>query len=251
MAGFHKARLRLEKGAILMINSLPRVWQIDFFRGTAIYLMASFHFVFDLNYYWNYPVDYLNGFWYYVGKLSALLFTFIAGVSANLSARHVRRGLVVLSWGLVISVATYLLDSETYIRFGILHMQGSCMLLFPLVKSLRPAWLAAMGTAVFAAGKWTAQLTGPGFLLPLGIMPIGFQSLDYYPLLPWGALFLYGAALGKLTIASRTTPRTAQPQTWPSWARPFTAAGRHSLEIYLLHQPLLIGLLWVWHYFMD
>ena len=229
-----------------MTNSLPRVWQIDFFRGIAICLMASFHFVFDLNYYWDVPVSYQSGTWYYVGKLSAILFTFIAGVSASLSSRHIRRGLVVLAWGLVISLATYILDPETYIRFGILHMQGSCMLLFPLLKNLRPAWLAIAGTALFAAGKWTAQLTGPAILLPLGVMPAGFQSLDYYPLLPWGALFLYGAALGKLIFGAHTL----QPQPQPFWVRPFTAAGRHSLGIYLIHQPELIGLLWLVHQFL-
>jgi len=226
-----------------MTNMPVRLWQIDFSRGVAICLMASFHFVFDLNYYWDVPVSYQSGFWYYVGKLSAILFTFIAGVSASLSSRHIRRGLVVLGWGLMISLATYLLDPQTYIRFGILHMQGSCMLLFPLLKNLRPAWLAVTGTAVFFAGKWTAELTGPAFLLPLGVMPTGFQSLDYYPLLPWAALFLYGAALGKLGFGDQA-PRS-QPQPQPFWARPFSLAGRHSLAIYLIHQPVLIGLLWV------
>lgn len=228
-----------------MTNVPARRWQIDFSRGVAICLMASFHFVFDLNYYWDVPVSYQSGFWYYVGKLSAILFTFIAGVSASLSSRHIHRGLVVLGWGAVISLATYLLDSQTYIRFGILHMQGSCMLLFPLLKNLRPAWLAATGTAVFVAGKWTAELTGPAFLLPLGVMPSGFQSLDYYPLLPWAALFLYGAALGKLGSGAQA------PRPQPCWARPFSLAGRHSLAIYLIHQPLLIGLLWVGHYFFS
>ena len=221
-----------------------RLWQIDFSRGVAICLMASFHFVFVLNYYWDVPVSYQSGCWYYVGKLSAILFTFIAGVSASLSSRHVRRGLVVLAWGLVISLATYLLDSQTYIRFGILHMQGSCMLLFPLLKNLRPTRLAIVATALFAAGKWTAELTGPAFLLPLGVMPTGFQSLDYYPLLPWGSLFLYGAALGKLVFGDQAL----SPQQQPFWARPLSLAGCHSLAIYLIHQPMLIGLLWVGHY---
>ena len=188
------------KGALASTNRSSRVWQIDFFRGVAICLMASFHFVFDANYYWNVPISYQSGFWFYVGKLSAILFTFIAGVSASISSRHIRRGLVVLGWGMLITLATYLLDSQTYIRFGILHMQGSCMLLYPLLKDLRPAWLAALGVAVFAAGKWTAELTGPAFLLPLGVMPLGFYSLDYYPLLPWAGLFLFGAALGKLRL---------------------------------------------------
>ncbi len=228
-----------------MKSSSVRLWQIDFFRGVAIFLMASFHFVFDLNYYWDYPVDYLSGFWYYVGKLSAILFTFIAGISASLSYRHIRRGLVVLAWGLFITLATYLLTPQTYIRFGILHMQGSCMLLFPLLKNLRSVWLAAAGTIVFVTGQWTAQLTGPAFLLPLGVTPATFQSLDYYPLLPWAGLFLYGVALGKLSFRDHA-PRS-QPQ--PFWVRPFVVAGRHSLSIYLIHQPMLIALLWIAHYF--
>ena len=229
------------KGALASTNRSSRVWQIDFFRGVAICLMASFHFVFDANYYWNVPISYQSGFWFYVGKLSAILFTFIAGVSASISSRHIRRGLVVLSWGMLITLATYLLDSQTYIRFGILHMQGSCMLLYPLLKNLRPTWLAALGAAVFAAGNWTAELTGPAVLLPLGLMPTGFYSLDYYPLLPWAGLFLFGAALGKLRLGIQK----AHPGDQPVWARPFTAAGRRSLEIYLLHQPVLIGLLWL------
>ena len=228
-----------------MKHAPTRIWQIDFCRGIAICLMASFHFIFDLNYYWDIPVSYQSGFWYAVGKLSAILFTLIAGVSASLSVRHVRRGLIVLAWGFAITAATYLLDPQTYIRFGILHMQGSCMLLFPLVKSLRSVWLVALATTAFVAGKWTTQLTGPAFLLPLGIMPSGFHSLDYYPLLPWAALFLYGTALGKFVFSAHTP----QPAVQPFWARPFTAAGRHSLAIYLLHQPLLIGVLWLWHYF--
>lgn len=225
----------------------PRIWQLDFARGIAICLMASFHFVFDLNYYWEYPVSYLSGFWYYAGKLSAILFTLIAGFSASLSSRHIRRGLMVLAWGLIITFATYFLDPQTYIRFGILHMQGSCMLLFPLFQNLRPTWLATAGTAVFFAGKWTAQLTGPAFLLPFGVMPTGFQSLDYYPLLPWAGLFLYGAALGKMISGTQRSQAILQSQ--PVWARPFSLAGCHSLAIYLIHQPVLIGLLWVLHYF--
>lgn len=228
-----------------MKNGPVRIWQLDFFRGVAIVLMASFHFVFDLNYYWAYPVDYLSGFWFYVGKLSAVLFTFIAGISASLAFRHARRGLVVLSCGLFITLTTYFLDPQTYIRFGILHMQGSCMLLYPLFKNFRPVWLALIGAAFLAVGKWTAKLTGPAFLLPFGVTPPAFQSLDYYPLLPWAGLFLLGAALGKRAFAARTP----QPSPLPVWARPLTATGRRSLEIYLLHQPALLALLWLAHFF--
>ena len=226
------------------MTSIPttRIWQIDFSRGIAIVLMVSFHLVFDLNYYWGYPVSYQSGFWYYVGKLSAILFTIVAGVSAGISARHVRRGLVVLGWGLFISMATYMLDSTTYIRFGILHMQGGCMLLFPLFKNLGPGWLAAAGTAVIALGQWTAQLTGPAVLLPLGITPPVFQSLDYYPLLPWAGLFLFGAAFGKWHY------RVYATSDLPVWARPLVLAGRHSLKIYLIHQPVLVALLYLAHY---
>lgn len=230
-----------------MTNLPSRIWEIDFFRGIAILLMVAFHLIFDLTDFWGYNLNYMDGFWYYEGKLSAIIFTAIAGVSSTLSVYHFRKGLIVFAWGLLITLATYFYNPQTYIRFGILHMLGSCMMLFPFVKNLKPGWLIVAGTATIASGQWTAQLTIPSsLLLPFGITPADFTSLDYYPLLPWSGFFLYGAALGQVLYKER---RSRLPQ--PSWLQPLTALGRHSLAVYLIHQPILLATLYILHRFKN
>ena len=230
-----------------MTNSPSRIWEIDFFRGIALLLMVAFHLIFDLTDFWGYNLNYMNGFWYYEGKLSAIMFTAIAGVSSTLGVYHFRRGLVVFVWGMFITLATYLYNPQTYIRFGILHMLGSCMILFPFIKNLSPGWLILAGTAIIASGQWTAQLTIPSsLLLPFGIIPADFTSLDYYPLLPWSGFFLYGAALGQVLYKEHYS---RLPQL--SWLQPLTALGRHSLAVYLIHQPLLLATLYILHRFQN
>lgn len=228
-----------------MTSSPSRIWEIDFFRGIALLLMVAFHLIFDLTDFWGYNLDYMDGFWYYEGKLSAIMFTAIAGVSSTLGVYHFRRGLVVFVWGTLITLATYLYNPQTYIRFGILHMLGSCMILFPFIKNISPGWLILAGTVAIASGQWTAQLTTPSsLLLPVGIIPADFTSLDYYPLLPWSGFFLYGAALGQVLYKER---HSRLPQL--SWLQPLTALGRHSLAVYLIHQPLLLATLYILHRF--
>jgi uncharacterized membrane protein len=78
------------------------------------------------------------------------------------------------------------------------------------------------------------------WLLPLGITSPSFSSYDYFPLVPWLGIFLIGAALGKTVYAGR---RSLLP-----WHLPPTfvnAAGRHSLLIYIVHQPVIMGVLYV------
>ena len=169
-----------------MKNSSSRIWEIDFFRGIAILLMVVFHLIFDLAVFYGYTLNYMDGFWYYEGKLSAIMFMAIAGVSSTLSVHDFRRGLVVFACGMLITLATYFYDPQTYIRFGILHLLGSCMMLFPFIKNLKSGWLLVAGTIAIASGQWMAQLTSSSsLLLPFGVTPAGFTSLDYYPLLPW------------------------------------------------------------------
>ena len=79
-----------------------------------------------------------------------------------------------------------------------------------------------IGAALFAAGQWTAEFSGPAFLLPLGVIPAGFHSLDYYPLLPWASLFLCGAALGK--VANRAGSSTRPPPPTIASTKPRAAA---------------------------
>ncbi len=230
-----------------MPNSCSRIWEIDFFRGIALLLMVVFHLIFDLTEFWGYKLNYMSGFWYYEGKLSAIMFMVIAGVSSTYGASSFRRGLTVFSWGMLITATTYFYNPQTFIRFGILHMLGSCMMLFSFTKHLRPGWLMVAGTAAIVCGQLAALLNFPSsLLLPFGITPFDFSSLDYYPLLPWSGFFLYGNAIGNVLYGEHYSSFTQ-----PRWVQPFTVLGKYSLPIYLIHQPALLSFLYILHCFTN
>lgn len=219
-----------------------RIVEIDGFRGIAIILMIIFHTVFDLAYFYNWPIDYLHGFWYYQGKSSAILFMFVSGISSTLSRRPIVRGLSVFGAGMLITAVTYLYNPAMYIQFGILHLLGLSMLLAPWMKKLSPCLLILTGTALIALGNWCLTLTSVSlWLLPLGIKPADFVSLDYYPLLPWLSVILYGMAAGKLLYADK---KSLLPLGGLS-SNILSYLGRHSLLIYLIHQPILLTILFL------
>ena len=129
------------------------------------------------------------------------------------------------------------------IRFGVLMLLGSSMVLWHFLgKGLQklPGWSVAAGSGVlfFAARWWTGRTAvSVPWLYPLGFTAPGFYSADYFPLLPWFFLFLIGTALGGWCLAHRENRllavRLPGVLTWP---------GRHSLIIYVLHQPVLYGI---------
>ncbi|SMD12646.1 heparan-alpha-glucosaminide N-acetyltransferase [Sporomusa malonica] len=221
-----------------------RLVEIDFFRGIAILLMIVFHTVFDLAFYYNWPLDYLDGFWYYQGKAAAVLFMLVSGISSILSRNPVRRGLTVFAIGLLITAATYAYSPAVYIRFGILHLLGIGMLAAPLVSRCSALLLSLIGTAVIVIGNEFSQITAAtACLVPFGIKPPSFASLDYYPLFPWLGLVLFGMAAGKL-LYSQNRP------LWPSAASYrlvcwLSSLGRRSLLIYLMHQPIILAILYI------
>ncbi|HWR42347.1 heparan-alpha-glucosaminide N-acetyltransferase [Sporomusa sp.] len=226
------------------MSEAVRLVEIDLFRGIAILLMIIFHTVFDLAFYYNWPLDYLDGFWYYQGKASAVLFMLVSGVSSLLSRHPVRRGLTVFGTGLLITAATYFYSPAVYIRFGILHLLGVGMLAAPFFNQRSALLLIIAGTSIIAIGNGFSQITATtACLVPFGIKPPSFTSLDYYPLFPWLGIILYGMAAGRLLYPAR------QP-LWPSLAnhrsvRWLSWMGRRSLLIYLMHQPVILAILYI------
>ena len=167
-------------------------------------------------------------------------FIAISGVCARLSKRPFRRGLAVLGAALLVSVVTYLIGAPVY--WGILHLLGVCMLLY---AAARRRWEALPGIYACGAALLIFALTfmlpirvrvGVPFLFPFGLRTAAFASADYYPLLPWGALFFAAAAaaerLGDMP-PERKYERAPRALVWMS---------RCSLFIYLVHQPVLLAL---------
>lgn len=223
-----------------------RIWELDALRGICILGMVLVHFVYDLvELYgildWQYPA------WFSIVKnWGGIIFLLISGVSATLGSHSVRRGLIVIGCGMVVSAVTYGMYRLGYagksilIYFGVLQCLGCCMLLWPLFKKL-PWWaLAPLGIALAALGFYLQALPRVDihWLMPLGLPWNGFSSSDYFPLLPNFGYFLIGAALGRILYTKR---QTLLPKIREDLAvlRFFRFCGRHSLWIYLLHQPIL------------
>lgn len=229
------------------MKAVHRLVPLDTLRGAAILLMIVFHIVVDLTEFYDYGIEYLSGPWYWEGKFSAVLFMGIAGASAVINRRLIPRGLQVFGCGLLVSAATYWFDPSTFVRFGILHLIGVSILTCPMLLRFRLAWLPLLAAGCFAAGKSIALLTADhSWFLPFGITPVNFTSMDYYPLLPWYGVFVLGTWVAKML---RLPDRVLKARLMPAPDNPLAAAGRHSLPIYLVHQPLLLGLLYLLHVF--
>ena len=168
-----------------------------------------------------------------------IAFFLISGIAVTLGRRHLRRGLVVFGCGLLVSAAVKLTGAMP-IRFGVLHCLGLSMILWELFKRAEVRFLAAMGILLAVPGLAFERITVmPDWLYPVGLTAADFQSADYFPLLPYFGYFLLGACLGKRLYAQRRSLFPKTDFTKP-FLRFFCLCGRHSLSIYLIHQPLLI-----------
>lgn len=225
-----------------------RIWEIDALRGICIFGMIVIHFFYDLvDVYalvsWDYP-DFIQFFFDWGG----IIFLLISGVSATLGSRSVKRGLIVFACGMLCTAVTWamaemgMLAERIVIWFGVLHCLGLCMLLWQLCKRM-PAWLlAVLGIALIVAGFWLeAQTADYPWLVWLGLRFPGFTSGDYFPLLPNFGYFLVGATLGRTLYRNKTTLLPKINSQTPV-LRFLQFCGRHSLWIYLIHQPVLNGI---------
>jgi len=230
----------------------PRIWEIDFLRGLAIILMVGYHLLFDLGEFrglkrfLGFSTDLSSTAWTIAQFFFAGLFVVLSGISGTLSRNNIRRGLRLLAVSLAVTVATYIFDPTSAVYFGILQCLAVSMLVYgACLAKARPAVCGAWGALVIGLSLALPVLKKGltvrfDWLMPLGITSPSFSSFDYFPLLPWLGIFLVGAALGKSAYASRGSLLP--------WRLPVTfvnIAGRYSLLIYILHQPIIMGVLYL------
>ena len=229
-----------------------RIWELDVLRGVCILGMVVVHLIYDLQTFFSLPFLADSRLFDLIKQWGGVLFLLISGICVTLGSHPVRRGLIVFACGLICSAVTagmYFLnmaDKSIIIYFGVLHCLGVCMLLWPLFKRL-PVWaLGLLGLGLTVLGLWISGNVVVDFpwLIPLGLVPEDFASSDYFPLLSNLGFFLVGAFLGKTLYRKK---ETLLPRVNP--ANPvlafFTRLGKWSLPVYLLHQPIITGLLYL------
>lgn len=228
-----------------------RIWELDVLRGLAVWGMLAMHLIFDLVYLFA-LTDFSNPVLrliYQLGGYSSYFFLIISGICVTLGSHPCRRGLQVFGCGMIITAVTvgmYLLGfsgPEIIIYFGVLHCLGICMLLWPVCKKLPTPALVFLGVGIILYGLYLRHYVRVDFpwLVPLGIIPQGFSSSDYFPLLPNLGYFLLGIGLGRSVYARKQTllPRVNAAHPVLRFIGFF---GRHSLIIYVLHQPVIAAL---------
>jgi uncharacterized membrane protein len=235
-----------------------RYWEIDSLRGVAIVMMVIYHLMWDLWYFGVLPdvVPYA-GFWKYFQRATANLFLVLAGVSLAIMAlrmagpsgagqvpfgKFLGRGLRIFGWGLVVSLVVWA-AGVGYIHFGVLHLIGfSIIAAYPF---LRLRWTNLTLWALFNVAGYLLLPVRVSFpwLLWLGWTPADYYPNDYFPVIPWFGVVLLGLFLGNsLYTAQGRRLRLPEIGGWLPLAG-LQWLGRHSLPIYLVHQPLLFALL--------
>lgn len=228
-----------------------RIQTVDVARGVAIVLMVCYHFTYDLNHFRLVAVDLYHGaFWLVLRTLIVSLFLTLVGVSLVLASaggldrrRYLRRLGVLVACAAAISVITHFMFPGRMVFFGILHLIAFASLAGLLFVG-RPRASAVLGVALVLLPQVAAH---PFFnqapLQWIGLMTYKPPTEDYVPVLPWFGVVLIGIALGHLVQRADWLRSLRQWPASPPPARVLALLGRHSLLIYLVHQPVLFGVL--------
>ena len=235
-------------------DSRGRVGLLDEIRGFAILCMVVYHVMYDLKYLHGVNVPIFFEAWFDVIRDTfAGAFIFISGTVCRYSSSNLKRGAQCFFIGMIVTFVTAFATPGAPVMFGILHMLGVSMMIFGLFEHLLdkiPALLGIIISAVLFLACWNVPGGYIGIrglfafdlpraaynarlLFPLGMYGSGFVSGDYFPLLPWLFLFIAGSYFGRYAAAN----------VLPQWfyrthSRFFAAAGRYTLWIYVLHQPV-------------
>lgn len=234
---------------------------LDAIRGLAVICMVAYHLMWDLCYIYGVNMPWFSGDAMRIFQ-RAIRWTFIllSGFCFPLGSRQWKRGLVILGCSVVITLGSLIAVPETPIFFGVLTLLGSSMLLTVPVHKLTNKWnpyiVLTVAVLLFAL---TCRLPD-GYVLHyavprecyanyftafLGMPQRGFYSSDYVPLIPWFFAYLMGYGLYGV-FAKYNWLKIFKAFRIP----PLEFVGRHALLIYMLHQPLVYGLLWVIFYFI-
>ena len=210
-------------------------WEVDVLRGLAVIGMVAYHFYFDLG-----PTSVL---FTHLARTTAIIFLLLVGFSFSFSYDRHRKNQLFFSRHIIfratkiflaasaVTLVTYFVSPALTVRFGVLHLISfSLLLLLPFILThnrVIPALISIVFLLIgFANGLDLAD----------------YPTFDFYPILPWFGFILLGYSLAPYYQKFRSTVIPTIP---PPVTKPLSFLGRHSLLIYLAHQPIIFGLLFL------
>ena len=222
----------------MLMNKKERIGIIDFFRGFLIIGMVIFHLGYTISEIYHVDINFFNPVTYYLQLIGLCLFIFLCGIASNYSKSNLKRGIIMLSLGMLITVVTYFYNPNFYIKFGVLHFLGCATIIYHFYRKFNYQmllfWLFISITITLVIRE--IEINNP-FLFPLGLPNDTFLSSDYVPLFGFIIPFIIGNIIGKYIKDSNWHPTILSNNL-------ITKVGRHGLIIYLLHQPIIIGILY-------
>lgn len=239
-------------------KNTKRVGILDELRGFAILCMVFYHLMYDLNFIYDIDIPIMFDGWFnYVRDIFAGLFIFISGISCRYSRNNMKRGIQCFFIGMAITFI-FAVMGQMPINFGILHCLGICMMIYgvwekyinkiPTKVGILSCIIIFLSTYGIKSGylglgqgmgiRLPRNLYDAQLLFPLGFKDGSYEALDYFPLLPWLFLMLCGAFVGDYFIKNKM-PKFF----YKNHCKPLAAVGRYTLWIYILHQPIAMGIL--------
>ena len=243
-----------------------RAWELDFLRGIALIMMLFMHTSWDFRYEFGVDIfSYLEAdwFWSFVHPVIVVLFVGVSGICSTFSRSNVKRGLKILAATLVLNIGTLIIYKVTgipcLIIFNVLSVLTCGIFLYALIAFIEKKTNANPNVANVIMGLIGLYIVIVGcnihymdnasdslFFLPVGFNIAGTPPMaDYMPLFPWLGVFLLGCVIGRTCYKDKKTLFAGKGKVMSAVVRPVEFIGRHSLIIYLAHQPVIYALLFV------
>lgn len=238
----------------MAMQPTARILALDLARSLALLGMVAFHITYDLLLFGIMPGSYAaSSLFHWHPRLVAGAFLVLAGLGLWLShGQGIRWPAFWRRWGKVtaaaalVTVATYFAMPGFYIFFGILHAIALYSLLGLIFLRLPAPVTAAIALAImFGAASLRSDVFNAPLLAFLGLATQLPATADFEPVFPWFGPVLLGMAMGRIGSRFGGWSRLARWQGTP-FLRALAWPGQHSLAIYLIHQPILMGLIWTY-----
>ncbi|MBO4928225.1 MAG: DUF1624 domain-containing protein [Clostridiales bacterium] len=257
------------------VKTRKRAFELDLLRGFAIFMMILHHFAFDLRFILGYDVFAFigaecNWFWAFVHPFFIFIFVGISGVCCQFSRNNFKRaaklGAIAIAFSVVTITADHFLNLGCAIYFNVLHVLTAATVLFALFDHVEQK---KTGGRDSRQGDMVLMLIVALFMWLLHALPfydhtihspwVMILGMDPHPdsviqvgdelgLIPWVGVFFLGVLIGRHVYKEKETLFPNAPKPFLTAIKPFEWIGRNSLLVYLIHQPIVLGILYLLRY---